>query len=97
MIVMRVTDEDSVDPRQLLAGERGMKQTSKQTVFLMLRDNKSDLFHGAGGSSVPFGPHELNWTGSLTKNGVCQNIHALHLNQNRGVAEPSDSQTWMRV
>lgn len=57
----------------------------------------SHLFHGAGGAPVPFGPHELDRRRPLTENGVRQNIQPVDFNQNCGVTQPGDPQTWSRL
>lgn len=57
------------------------------------KKHKTNLFHSAGGPSVPLGPHELERRGPLAENWVSQNVQPVHFNQNRGVTQPGDSQT----
>lgn len=61
------------------------------------KKTKTNLFHSAGGASVPFGPHELERRGPLAENWICQNVQPIHFNQNCGMTQPGDSQTWTRV
>lgn len=55
------------------------------------------LFHGARGTSVPFGPHELERRGPLAEHWVRQNIEPVHFDQNCGVTQPGHPQTWTGV
>ncbi len=107
---MRMTNDNSIDPGQLLARGQKMKPRnegrSQETrpgsnivmeVFALLKIKALHLFHSAGGPSEPFGPHELERWGPLAENWVCQNIQPIYFNQNCGMTQPGDSQAWARV
>lgn len=108
VIVVWVTDDDGINSGQLWTrGHQNWHVKKKLNVWLVLvlvcfstqkqTTKIPNLFHSAGGPSVPFGPSKLDRRCPLAEDGVSKNIQSVNFNQNCGMTQPGDSQTWIRV